>query len=49
VMLEEVQRNMGDADFWALEPLVLSNDSGAVLARRVLSSLIRQEREGPAG
>lgn len=44
VMLEEVQRNMGDRDFWDLEPLVLSNDSGAVLARRVLQRLIRGER-----
>ncbi|HMO74372.1 MAG TPA: aromatic ring-hydroxylating dioxygenase subunit alpha [Sphingopyxis sp.] len=44
VMLEEVQRNMGDRDFWDLEPLVLSNDSGAILARRVLQRLIRGER-----
>lgn len=43
VMLEEVQRNMGDRDFWDLEPLVLSNDSGAILARRVLRRLMQRE------
>lgn len=43
VMLEEVQRNMGDREFWELEPLVLSNDGGAVLARRVLQRMIRNE------
>lgn len=44
VMLEEVQRNMGDGDFWEFEPLILTNDRGAVLARRVLSRLISAER-----
>lgn len=43
VMLEDVQRNMGDRDFWDMEPLVLSNDSGAIMARRVLQRLIRQQ------
>jgi len=47
-VLEEVQRNMGDREFWDLEPLVLSNDGGAVLARRVLQRLIRQERRASA-
>ncbi|WP_184101670.1 aromatic ring-hydroxylating dioxygenase subunit alpha [Sphingopyxis panaciterrulae] len=44
VVLEEVQRNMGDSDFWDMEPLILSSDSGAILARRVLQRLIRRER-----
>ncbi|WP_197277087.1 aromatic ring-hydroxylating dioxygenase subunit alpha [Sphingomonas profundi] len=43
VMLEDVQANMGGRGFWEMEPLVLSNDSGAILARRVLDRLIRQE------
>jgi len=42
-MLEQVQKNMGNRDFWALEPLILANDSGAVLARRTLQRLIRLE------
>jgi len=47
VRLEDVQTNMGEDDFWELKPLILSNDAGAVLARRVLRRLIGQEI-GPA-
>jgi hypothetical protein len=39
-MLEEVQRNRDDSDFWALP--VLPNDSRAILARRLLQRLIRR-------
>jgi hypothetical protein len=42
-MLEEIQRNMGDADFQQLDPIFLSNDSGAALARRVTQRLIKAE------
>ena len=48
-MLEEVQRNMGGGEFWALAPLILSNDKGAVLSRRVLRRVIRQERDHGTG
>jgi vanillate O-demethylase monooxygenase subunit len=48
VMLEDIQRNMNGADFWDLEPLVLSNDSGAILARRTLQRRIRAEAAAPA-
>jgi vanillate O-demethylase monooxygenase subunit len=34
---------MGDADFWALKPLLLSIDSAAVRVRRHLAKLIEVE------
>lgn len=47
-MLEAVQDNMGDTDFWENKPLLLSVDSGAVLARRVLRQLMNRERQSEA-
>lgn len=46
VVLEEIQRNMGDKEFWDMAPLILSNDRGGVLARRVLQRKIRREQAG---
>ena len=43
-LLEAVQQNMGDAEFWSLQPAMLTVDSGAVRVRRVLAELIRRER-----
>lgn len=42
-MIELVQARMGDADFWALKPLLLSIDSAAVRVRRHLAKLIEVE------
>jgi vanillate O-demethylase monooxygenase subunit len=36
---------MGDAEFWALKPLLLPGDAGAVRARRVLDGLIAREQQ----
>jgi vanillate O-demethylase monooxygenase subunit len=44
VVLEEIQKNMGDKEFWDMVPLILSNDRGGVLARRVLQRKIRHEQ-----
>lgn len=38
-MLEAIQQNMGETDFWDLDPILLSADSGAVRARRKLKSM----------
>lgn len=46
VMLEAVQANMGNTDFWSNKPLLLSVDAGAIRARRVLSKLIDAEIAG---
>jgi vanillate O-demethylase monooxygenase subunit len=46
-MIEAQQRNTGERDFWDFGPVLLSTDSGAVRARRVLEKLIAAER-GPA-
>lgn len=44
-MLEAQQRAMGEVEFWAMKPVLLSGDAAAVRARRVLASLIKQEQE----
>jgi hypothetical protein len=36
---------MDGKELWTLDPVILSNDGGAVLARRVLARLIQRERE----
>jgi vanillate O-demethylase monooxygenase subunit len=36
---------MGDDDFWSLKPVLLPGDAAAIRARRVLDSLIAQEKE----
>ena len=45
-MLEKQQRSMGTADLWALDPILLKVDAGAVRARRKLDALIELERQG---
>jgi len=42
-MLEAQQDNIGDADFWALKPLILSGDAAAIQVRRDLAKLIAAE------
>lgn len=39
-MLEAQQRRIGSADFWALKPVLLPSDAGAVRVRRKLEALI---------
>ena len=44
-MIESVAEQMdGETDLFAMKPLLLRSDAGAVLARRVLSELIAQEK-----
>jgi phenylpropionate dioxygenase-like ring-hydroxylating dioxygenase large terminal subunit len=43
-MLEAQQRRIGSADFWALQPVLLPGDAGAVRARRKLDALIESDR-----
>ena len=42
-MIREVQELMSGEDFWALRPVILPTDKGAVLMRRTLQKLIRNE------
>jgi phenylpropionate dioxygenase-like ring-hydroxylating dioxygenase large terminal subunit len=44
-MLEAQQKQMGEADFWSLKPILLPGDAAAVRARRVLDKLTKQEQE----
>lgn len=46
-MLEAQQRNVGSAEFWALKPVLLQGDAGAVRVRRKLQHLIAAERQRP--
>lgn len=43
-MLQAQQELIGDQDFWALKPILLASDGGAVRARRILEKMIKQER-----
>ena len=43
-MLEAQQRQLGEAEFWSLTPVLLAIDKAAVLVRRRLASLIDAER-----
>lgn len=43
-MLEAQQESMGDADFWALKPVLLSSDSAGVQVRRALGAMISEEQ-----
>lgn len=43
-MLQGIQEQMGDAEFWSLKPALLAVDAGAVMARRHLAGLIALER-----
>jgi hypothetical protein len=42
-MIEHVQSRMGDRSFWDLRPIPLGAEGAAVLARRRLERLIREE------
>lgn len=42
-MVEAVQKRMAGREFWAMRPLLLPTDSGAVRARRKLEAMINQE------
>jgi vanillate O-demethylase monooxygenase subunit len=42
-MIARAQENMGEADFWELEPSILSSDKAAIRARRITQKLIREE------
>ena len=47
-MIARQQVMMEDKDFWDLRPVVLKSDTGAVMARRKLLQLLREERDGIA-
>ena len=42
-IIEAVQRYMGNADLWSLNPAILSSDVGAVRVRRATEKLLRAE------
>ena len=48
-MLEAQQRRIGSAGFWALRPVLLPGDAGAIRARRKLDALIATESLTAAG
>lgn len=43
-MLQAQQRNIGGAEFWSLQPVLLAGDAGPVRVRRKLQQLIAQEQ-----
>lgn len=45
-VLEAVQGNMHGTNFWAERPVILPTDRGAVLARRIVDGLMREEQGG---
>lgn len=44
-MIAQQQAMMEGREFWDLEPVVLKGDTGAVMARRKLLQLLREERD----
>jgi phenylpropionate dioxygenase-like ring-hydroxylating dioxygenase large terminal subunit len=42
-MIQDVQGEMGDAEFFSLRPVLLKGDVAAVQARRILTQLIQKE------
>jgi|GEM_PF-6127205 len=42
-MLEAQQRMMGEQDFWELKPISLSGDVAALLARRILTTMLKEQ------
>jgi phenylpropionate dioxygenase-like ring-hydroxylating dioxygenase large terminal subunit len=46
-MLEAVQSRMAGADLWALKPVSLPGDAGAVQVRRALAELTARQSDGP--
>ena len=43
-MIEAAQRRMSGTDFWSERPVILPEDAGAILARRVLDHRAATER-----
>lgn len=43
-MIEAQQAEMGTHDLWALKPVLLSSDAGAIRVRRVLKAMIEAEQ-----
>lgn len=43
-MVEAIQKEIGDRDFWQMQPLILAVDAGAVMARRILKQKLDDER-----
>ncbi|NOW48776.1 vanillate O-demethylase monooxygenase subunit [Novosphingobium sp. SG751A] len=46
-MIKAVQDNMRGRDFWKLRPWLLSGDGGAVMARRAIERLVKEEQAAP--
>ena len=44
-MITEQYKMMDSEDFWSLKPLVLKSDTGAIMARRKLLQLLREEQD----
>lgn len=44
-MLEAQQKNIGQAEFWSLGPVLLPGDAGSVRVRRKLQQLVAQEQQ----
>lgn len=44
-IVQAVQREMGDADFFSLNPVLMSNDVAPVKVRKMLDRMIRAERQ----
>jgi len=44
-MILDQQGNLGDVDLLDARPIILESDAGAVMARRVLKKMIREEQE----
>jgi phenylpropionate dioxygenase-like ring-hydroxylating dioxygenase large terminal subunit len=44
-MIETVDQQMGDDDFWELEPAILSSDKAAIRVRLRIKQMCRQEQE----
>jgi vanillate O-demethylase monooxygenase subunit len=43
-MVEAVQRRMGDAELWDLDPILIATDAGSVRMRRILAAMIEREQ-----
>jgi len=47
-MITAVQERMAGRDFWSMRPVILVGDKAAVLARRVLQNMIKDEKDSNA-
>src|SRR5690606_4165178 len=47
-IIDAQQQAIGDADFWSLDPVLLTVDAGPVRMRRTLESMVREEQERQA-